>query len=262
MKIKFFAAALAAVTVCSAFTAFADGVQSSWPPENTEERGYVIRDGAVYDLSGKFLFNVSEEGQLDDGWFLDENFSVGYARSEWSDAYIERAVSEGVIPVLLRYGYTENIDRYQFAVIVYNMLEKSGKISSAEASARFSDTDSKEIAALANMGIISGRSDTVVDPNAYIMREEAAAILTRAAEYAGLTAADDTAPQYGDDDNIPAWANEYVYAAKALGIMQGEIVTDEAAGGKTTVSLFHPGTEITKEESIVSVMRIYDTLNK
>lgn len=230
--------------------------------KNTEERGFIIREGAIYDLSGQFLFNVSEEGQLSGGEYLDENFRVGYVTSEWSEGTIDRAIDLNFIPVLMRYGYVDNINRYEFAAITYNMLVQSGKLKKETVSGKFADTDSNEVNALAMLGIISGRTDTQFSPDENILREEAAAILARVADYVGITAENKSVSNYDDDSKISSWAKDNVYKVKRLDVMQGERVYDAEEGENQYTNLFNPRAEITKEESIVTVMRIYDMLLK
>lgn len=229
---------------------------------NTEERGFVIKDGAVYDLSGKFLFNISADGQLDNGQFLSEDFTVHYGKSSWAIEDINNAIDAGIVPVLLRYGYEENINREDFSVIAYNMLDKSEMItiSTTDAPAKFADTDSDEIKILARMGIIAGKSESEFAPDANITREEAATILARIADYVKLSDGSGDTSLYDDNNNISDWAIESVYKIKKLGIMQGEVIYNGDEGSNEYTSLFNPRSEITKEESIVTLMRIYDMI--
>ena len=259
---------LAAILLCLSIPVFAEGDAEPIDPsiyrlenqKNTEERGFVIKDGAIYDLSGKFLSNVSEDGKLANGMYLDENFRVGYGRADWASDTIDRAVELNVVPVLLRYGYPDNINRYEFAAIAYNMLDKSGKItiSTTDAPAKFTDTDSDEIKMLARMGIIYGKSESEFAPNEEITREEAAVILGRIADYVGITAENKSVPNYFDDEQISSWAKDDVYKLKRIGIMQGE------SAGEIEEEDYHinfnPHSEITKEQSIVTLMRIYDMI--
>ncbi len=268
---KFTAVALTAIMALSSASAFAENegvVDTSIDPgifrlenqKNTEERGFVIKDGAIYDLAGRFQFYVSEDGKLASGDYLDENFHLGYPKSEWSGDAIDRAVELGIIPVLMRYDYIYSINRYEFAVIAYNMLDKSGKITDKNAPAGFTDTNSEEINILAKLGIVSGKSSSKFAPNAKITREEATTILARVADYAKLTASTDDTPKYDDNDTISGWAVSNVYKVKALGIMQGEVIYNEEGEEDQYTNLFKPQSEITKEESIVSLMRIYDKI--
>ena len=235
--------------------------------KNTEERGFIIKDGGVYDLSGRFLFNVSEDGQLDNGDFLDENFSVGYPRSEWSGDAIDRAVEKDFIPVLMRYDYVYSINRHDFAVITYNMLEKTGKLDLSKTSQRFTDTSSQEITTLAEIGIVSGKSDTLFEPDSNLTREEAATILARICDYVNVSSTNtqSTNSLYSDDNKISDWAKNSVYKLRDYGIMQGEFVYDAEIGdwgGYSETVNFNPKSEITKEECIVAIMRIYDLMDK
>ncbi len=158
----------------------------------------------------------------------------------------------------MRYGYVDNINRYEFAAITYNMLVQSGKLKKETVSGKFADTDSNEVNALAMLGIISGRTDTQFSPDENILREEAAAILARVADYVGITAENKSVSNYDDDSKISSWAKDNVYKVKRLDVMQG----DAEEGENQYTNLFNPRAEMTKEESIVTVMRIYDMLLK
>lgn len=259
---------LAVMSLSSALTVFAEADTQAADPsiyrlenqKNTEERGFIIKDGAIYDLSGKFLSNISADGQLDNGQFLSEDFTVHYGKSPWAIDDINNAIDAGIVPVLLRYGYEENINREDFAVIAYNLLVQSGKLQEETVSAKFTDTNSNEINALANIGIITGRTDNQFAPDENILREEAAAILARIADYADIKSDSTYVPDYDDNDKISSWAKENIYSLKRLGIMHGEAVYDENGKEEQYINLFNPRSEITKEESIVAFMRIYDMI--
>ena len=260
---RIIAIGVAVMTVVSAMSINAMAMETT----NTEERGFIIKDGSVYDLSGRFLFNVSEDGQLDNGDFLDENFSVGYPRSEWSGDAIDRAVEKDFIPVLMRYDYVYSINRHDFAVIIYNMLEKTGKIDLSNSPQKFTDTASQEITTLAEVGIVSGKSDTLFEPESNLTREEAATILARLCDYVNLlnTNTQSTNSLYSDDNKISDWAKNSVYKLCDYGIMKGAFVYNAELndwGGYTETVNFNPQSEITKEECIVAMMRIYDLMDK
>jgi len=73
------------------------------------------------------------------------------------------------------------------------------------------------IAAAAAAGILTGRGDGRFAPQERITRAEMAAIIARSLQL-GASPADDS---YTDAGDIPAWAQSYVSAATAAGLMQG-----------------------------------------
>lgn len=171
--------------------------------------------------------------------------------SNWALKDINRVSEKNILPTEMRNAYTENINRYEFSIIAYNLLKMNENISyQYESQSYFNDIDSVEINFLLNTGIINGKSETQFAPYDELSREEAAAILSRMADYLDISADIDNSFKYGDDDNISDWAKEAVYKTTALGIMNG-------VGNNT----FEPQKEYTKEQAIVTIMRLYDIIN-
>ncbi|RIX52121.1 hypothetical protein D3P08_14185 [Paenibacillus nanensis] len=78
------------------------------------------------------------------------------------------------------------------------------------------------VAAAFEAGMVSGKSADTFDPNADIKREEVAAMLVKAYEYAeGGKTTTAPAPDYADQDEIAAWAEPYVKRAAEAGLMVG-----------------------------------------
>ena len=86
----------------------------------------------------------------------------------------------------------------------------------------FSDTASHEVAMLYEYGIIKGKSEKVFAPDAYIKREEAAAIMCRMLEcMTGTALRTESEYTFSDDKSFSSWAKEDIYKAYANGIMNG-----------------------------------------
>lgn len=169
--------------------------------------------------------------------------------SDWAITSVEKAISLWIIPQNLQNKYLLYINREDFCIIAYNLLDQCGKINLKNAEEKFIDTTSEEINILTQLGIITGKSSSEFDPNSNITREEAAAIISRMADYLNISADIDSSFKYGDDDNISDWAKESVYKINAIGIMNG-----------TSNNNFEPKLSFTKEQAIVAIMRLYDKL--
>ncbi|MCH5184504.1 MAG: S-layer homology domain-containing protein [Oscillospiraceae bacterium] len=165
--------------------------------------------------------------------------------SEWSSKYIKTAINEGFLDSGMQSGYTEYITRGDFCEIVYNMLLKWG-IDTKISSGVFKDTDSKAVNALHTMGIVNGKSEKYFAPNDSITREEAATILARIAMFMDISGTS-TGFVFDDDANISEWARSYVYKMYSCGVMNG--MSD---------GIFAPKSRYTKEQAIVTIVRLYD----
>ncbi|MCR2804847.1 S-layer homology domain-containing protein [Paenibacillus soyae] len=121
----------------------------------------------------------------------------------------------------------DQVTRAEFAT----MLVRALGLSSAEDGSGFRDVPkdawyAKDIAAAEQAGLIFGYEDRVFKPEAFIRREEAAAMLMRALAFAGaendigdsLTKAQEE--QFRDAHDI-VWANEELAAALSIGLMKG-----------------------------------------
>lgn len=78
-----------------------------------------------------------------------------------------------------------------------------------------------DVAAAYHAGIVSGQSANLFLPNATMTREEMAAMLVRAYEYASGEQIPDNEVQYTDQDEIAVWAKPYVNRAIQAKLMIG-----------------------------------------
>lgn len=112
----------------------------------------------------------------------------------------------------------------------------------------FSDTNDVNVEKMAGIGVVNGMGNNRFDPNAQLTREQAAVMLARLANAAGnpLEEGDVT---YADRAQMSSWAIEAVGMMQAAGIMGG--VGNNA---------FAPRDPYTREQSIVTIMRLYDAM--
>lgn len=253
---KFFCMGMALVLTVSAISAvcaepIAEGAVVN--QQNTVERGFEIRpleenQYGVYDLAGKLIFTVDEEGMTSAGWFLDSNFTVHYPISDWAEASVSRAISLGILPAALRYGYDEHINREQFCELAYYTLVYAKAIEPVMEDGQkiFSDTGNEKIKALCKNGIIAGRGNGTFAPSASITREEAAKVLFQMVQKMQRSIPSFSERSgYSDEEMVAGWAVDAVKALKAMNIMQGR---EEMK--------FCPKENLTKEEAIVVLMRL------
>ena len=116
----------------------------------------------------------------------------------------------------------------------------------------FSDCKGKDasIDMLYSLGIVNGKSDTHFDPDGTLTREEAATVITRAAElFTFINAKEDIS--YKDNSSISNWAEYYVRWVSETGLMTG---TDE--------NKFDPKAYYTVEQAITTVNRLFNYLQQ
>jgi len=169
--------------------------------------------------------------------------------SEWAGEYIKEASTYGILTRSMQNGYKNNINRGHFCDIAFNMIKKWGIDTSHQAENPFEDTDSETISALYSLGIVNGKDNNRFEPDSLITREEAAVILLRMSMLMGAESKDNDFI-FSDDRLISEWAKEAVYKMYSLGIMNG-----------TSGTVFSPKDKYTKEQAIVTIMRLYNISN-
>lgn len=174
--------------------------------------------------------------------------SVSAAVYDWSGGYKQIALDEGIISSD-DISNTVNTDTYQitreyFCKLIYNaMNKKTGLVPSDNHI--YTDTDSSEIAALSDIGIIKGKGGKKFFPEDTLTREEAATIIARAADIIGTGNYEQEVAVYNDDSGFSDWAKDSIYRVTYAGIMQG------------TGNEFLPKATYSKQEAITTVVRLY-----
>ncbi|CAH0119250.1 hypothetical protein PAE9249_01749 [Paenibacillus sp. CECT 9249] len=121
-----------------------------------------------------------------------------------------------------RFLPNRHVTRAEFAALLVRLLGLQG-----EGNAVFSDVPAdrwyaNEVALAAKAGLIVGVGGTSFAPDAEIKRQEMAAMIVRAYEYALGKKADATAPlPFADTRSAPEWARNAVRTAYALGLVHG-----------------------------------------
>ena len=169
--------------------------------------------------------------------------------SEWAWEGIIRGISLNLVPQQLRSNYRANITRAEFCGLVVALYEA---VQGREITGRvtFDDTNDVNVQKAAAAGIVLGVGPGSFDPDGTLTREQAATMLAR------LVAEADKAllPQpssFADTGSISGWALDSVGRIQYAGIMQG------VGGG-----MFAPKNLYTREQSILTILRVYDYLRK
>lgn len=229
-----------------------------------------IGGAANPDLSG--IFFVADNGSLEYAGGIYENgklttetekfgrtVALEYDKSfedvgeqHWAHNAIKKLAAKQVVFGISQQQFVpeQRVTRAEFITLIARMLSmKSAKL------APFKDIEPAKwyapyLAAAAEAGIVTGRSEDVFAPEAFVSREEMAVMLVKAYQYrTGEVITAETAGDayFADADSISGWAKKAVFAAGELGLVQGR-----GAG------LFAPLGQVTRAESVQAISRLLE----
>lgn len=165
--------------------------------------------------------------------------------SDWALEQVNAGIEAGIVPASLQSKYEQAATRAEFCALAAGLYET---VTGSEITDRatFTDTTDENVEKMAALGVVNGTGGGKFEPNAQLTREEAATMLSRLADTLDqpLTA---QAPTFADNSAISDWAYGAVGQMQATGVMNG--VGDNE---------FAPSDDYTREQSIVTIMRLYD----
>ncbi len=177
------------------------------------------------------------------------------APSSWAKSAVDTARNAGIVPEQVDQAYTQSITRADFcalAAAVYRTWEKSGNVKSVEkATVSFSDTKDEDVLLCAALGVVNGVGNGKFAPQQKLTRQQAASMLHRLGNLRknAKDSVKDRMPHvFADGADIQAWARSDVYWAYNSGVMNG------VSGNR-----FAPNNSYTHEQSIATMLRLYDT---
>ena len=178
------------------------------------------------------------------------NDEITFNPSEWARSDVDNAVNEGLVPKLNQINYIGKITRLEVCQLIDNLLNKQGIVKNNPVENPFSDTADESVVSLYNYNIINGKNESEFYPYDYITREEFAKILANTYHMFNNSLPDNCSAVYTDWENISDWAinsvNEVSYLKLFVGNDAGE---------------FQPQNNITKEEVIITLLRLYDLID-
>lgn len=177
------------------------------------------------------------------------------APSAWAQKSVDAARAAGLVPSQVNSAFDTAITREDFcslAAAVYRAWEKKDALTAyTSSSVSFSDTDNADVLLCASAGVVNGVGNGKFAPQKNITRQEAASMLYRLAALNKNTKDDEATSLphiFADSANIQSWAWKNVDWVYRQGIMNGM--------GENT---FAPDGEYTREQSIVTALRLYDS---
>ena len=175
--------------------------------------------------------------------------------SAWAQKSVDAARAAGIVPAQVNSAFDTAITREDFcslAAAVYRAWEKKDALTAYTSSrVSFSDTDNADVLLCASAGVVNGVGNGKFAPQKNITRQEAASMLYRLAALNKNTKDDEATSLphiFADSAKIQSWAWKNVDWVYRQGIMNGM--------GENT---FAPDGEYTREQSIVTALRLYDS---
>jgi len=243
-RISFAALLLAAVLLFGGGTAYADLFLQPEPFE-------------IWSEDGTMVFRWCPGP--DESWMLVGAVQAGSEEvpSSWAQEAVERAGELGILPDTFRAGFGRSTTRAEFASIAVALYEHFG--GSVTGRATFADTTDVSVEKAAYLGIVSGVGNNRFDPSSPLTREQAAVMLVRLFFAIHANLGTDLPvmlelpylPEaFTDYEQVASWAFDSVASVSVLGIMGG-------VGNNR----FDPGGSYTIEQSIVTILRLFDMVS-
>lgn len=184
--------------------------------------------------------------------------------SSWAQEEVGNAIQLGLVPVELQSGYQNNISRADFAhlaVVLVGQFTGSGADGLlAELDGQFilpfQDTSDPYVLAAYSLNIVNGRTRTTFDPNGTITRQEAAAMLARAASVLGVPV-NSSAKNFRDSERFAPWAVDAIAYVSSVRTPDTNKPVMGGVGSRT----FDPFGAYTREQAYITVFRLFQALN-
>lgn len=175
--------------------------------------------------------------------------------SAWAQKSVDAARAAGLVPSQVDSAFDTPITREDFcslAAAVYRAWDRENVLQTASTGkVSFSDTDNADVLLCASAGVVNGVGNDKFAPDKNITRQEAASMLHRLGALNKNVKNDvnDRLPHvFADGGKIRSWARSDINWVYRQGIMNG-----------TGSNHFTPDGAYTREQSIATTLRLYDT---
>lgn len=192
--------------------------------------------------------------------------SYGEEPSSWASTEVQLAADAGLIPDSISLGYRENTNRMEFCQLVMRLVQvKTGMPISDFLSVKgvviepltFTDTTDSLILAANALGIVNGVGNNRFDPYGLLQRQQAAAMLARAAKVLGFDEAGEMGISFSDKSIFQEYAKEPI---EFISRVKDRISGYRVMGGMGN-NLFGPTSPYTKEQAILTMLRMYNAFD-
>lgn len=175
--------------------------------------------------------------------------------SAWAQSSVDAARAAGLVPSQVDSAFETPITREDFcslAAAVYRAWDRENVLQTASTGkVSFTDTDNADVLLCASAGVVNGVGNGKFAPDKNITRQEAASMLHRLGALNKNVKNDvnDRLPHvFADGEKIRSWARSDINWVYRQGIMNG-----------TGSNQFTPDGAYTREQSIATTLRLYDT---
>jgi len=203
----------------------------------------------IYDFVFPFNEGLSVALRSDGTWAILEIYQPEALEqpSSWAIDQVSTAIAAGLVPQNLQSRYTQATTRAEFAALAVALYEIA---TGAEITGRmqFNDTNDINVQKMGYLGVVTGVGGGNFAPNSTLTREQAAVMLARLADIVGQPLTQQAAT-FADNAQISSWAVDSVGQIQAAGIMGG-------VGNNQ----FAPSGDYTREQSIVTILRLFELL--
>ncbi len=210
----------------------------------------VVAAGILLMPRSTFSIQHSEQQPMQYAQQKEEVTDEGqYFPSDWAAEEIEKAIGYDLVNLQLLSDLQQPITREEFSVLavnLYRVMSERREIKIQEDP--FVDTDSQAILEAYKLGIVRGKTPGRFFPDDFLTREEASVMFLRILQITkqGLNISAAYTAAFGDHQYISSWAKEAAYY-----LYEEEIFRGIGNG------LFNPQGNLTKEQAIVLVKRMY-----
>ena len=170
--------------------------------------------------------------------------------SSWAIDQVNAAITAELVPQSLQSRFTQPITRAEFCALAVTLYESmKGEITER---ITFPDTNDVNVEKMAAANVVEGIGENQFAPDAALTREQAATLLARLADAMGNPLP--SLPSLAvDKDSFSWWAAESIGQVQAAGVMNST---------STSEIIFSPQSPYTREQSIVTILRMFDYLNQ
>lgn len=179
--------------------------------------------------------------------------------THWAKGHIEKLYSLGIFTDVSNF-FSPNTPmmRYDFAIAIGKAVDlrvevetkasKKNQTPSVFKDVKRTRPDYAYLVAAYNRGIITGKTETLFEPDQPLSRQQAAAMIVRALGLEGKAPDPGYQTDYLDDSTISNYARDAVYVVTELGIMTG------------SDGYFHPFNKLTRAQSAKIIERFLEYL--
>ncbi len=143
-------------------------------------------------------------------------------RGHWAEKYVSALYAAGIVngKTETLFCPDEKITRAEFAALIcraFGLADASSTFTDVPADAWYGGS----VAALAELDIIKGTSETEFSPDAYLTREQMVSIFMRIYELMGKEAKNSRLSNFYDKNDVADWAEGYFEKALNIGLLNG-----------------------------------------